>query len=778
MRELDWGIGRPVPRSEDARLIGGLGRYTDDVDLGPAAWLYLVRSPHAAARIVGIDAEAARNAPGVLAVLTGADVVAANIGTLPSRVQRHNANGEPNFVPPYYPLAVDVAPHSGVAVAAVIAETLAQAKDAAELIEIDYEVLPAVTDTGQCLEADAPVVWDGQGDNRCFVFRLGDKAAAADAFARADHVVRDRLVITRMTTNSIEPRNALGHYTAKDGRYALYSSLQSPHTIQREIAAIFREPANRFRVVAHDVGGSFGMKGSVYPEQVLVLWASRLTGRPVKWVAERSEGFLSDHQARDNISEVALALDRDGRFLALRVETIANVGAYIALNGLHSSTNNLGGLAGVYRIPAFDVAVTGVFSHTPPTCPFRGAGRPEASYCIERIIDLAARELKLDPAELRRRNLIPASAMPYKTGLVYTYDCGEFEAVMDRCLETADWPSFDRRRRDSESRGLLRGIGIACVIEIAGGPQGMPMEEAVEIRFDSGGSCTIVSGSHSHGQGHETVLKQFAAQYLGLVPDQVRIVSGDTDEVAHGRGSFGSRTMMAAGTAFATAAQRVIDRGKKVAAHLLEVGEGDIDFADGSFNVAGTDLKMALPDVARASYLPARMPRGADFGLDAKATVTPRDATFPNGCHICEVEIDPETGVTKLVAYTVVDDVGNVMNPLLLKGQLHGGIAQGVGQALMERIAYADGQLVTGSFMDYGMPRATHLPFFDVVSHAVPTETNPLGAKGAGEAGTVGALPAVMNAVADALYRQGVSRIDMPATPGNVWSALQEAKRK
>lgn len=778
MRELDWGIGRPVPRSEDARLIGGLGRYTDDVDLGPAAWLYLVRSPHAAARIVGIDAEAARNASGVLAVLTGADVVAANIGTLPSRVQRQNANGEPNFVPPYYPLAVDVAPHSGVAVAAVIAETLAQAKDAAELIEIDYAVLPAVTDTGQCLEADAPVVWDGQGDNRCFVFRLGDKAAAADAFARADHVVRDRLVITRMTTNSIEPRNALGHYTAKDGRYALYSSLQSPHTIQREIAAIFREPANRFRVVAHDVGGSFGMKGSVYPEQVLVLWASRLTGRPVKWVAERSEGFLSDHQARDNISEVALALDRDGRFLALRVETIANVGAYIALNGLHSSTNNLGGLAGVYRIPAFDVAVTGVFSHTPPTCPFRGAGRPEASYCIERIIDLAARELKLDPAELRRRNLIPASAMPYKTGLVYTYDCGEFEAVMDRCLETADWQSFDRRRRDSESRGLLRGIGIACVIEIAGGPQGMPMEEAVEIRFDSGGSCTIVSGSHSHGQGHETVLKQFAAQYLGLVPDQVRIVSGDTDEVAHGRGSFGSRTMMAAGTAFATAAQRVIDRGKKVAAHLLEVGEGDIDFADGSFNVAGTDLKMALPDVARASYLPARMPRGADFGLDAKATVTPRDATFPNGCHICEVEIDPETGVTKLVAYTVVDDVGNVMNPLLLKGQLHGGIAQGVGQALMERIAYADGQLVTGSFMDYGMPRATHLPFLDVVSHAVPTETNPLGAKGAGEAGTVGALPAVMNAVADALYRQGVSRIDMPATPGNVWSALQEAKRK
>lgn len=778
MRELDWGIGRPVPRSEDARLTTGLGRYTDDIDLGPTSSLYVVRSPHAAARIVNIDVAAAKAAPGVLAVLTGEDVLTEKFAPFPSRVQRHKANGEPNYVPPYYPLAVDIAPHSGVAVVAVIAETLAQAKDAAELVEIEYEVLDAVTDTAACLDEDAPLVWEGQPDNRCFVFRLGNKTAAEAAFAGAAHVVRDRLLITRMTTNSLEPRNALGHYTAKDGRYALYSSLQSPHTIQREIAGIFRQPANRFRVVALDVGGSFGMKGSVYPEQVLVLWASRVIGQPVKWVAERSEGFLSDHQARDNISDVELALDKDGRFLALRVNTVANIGAYIALNGLHSPTNNLGGLAGVYTIPAFDVEVTGVFSHTPPTCPFRGAGRPEASYCIERIIDLAARKLKLDPADLRRRNLIPASAMPYKTGLVYTYDSGEFETVMDRCLEAADWNGFDRRRVEAEKRGKLRGIGIACVIEIAGGPQGMPMEEAVEIRFDSAGSCTIVSGSHSHGQGHETVLKQFAAQYLGLDPEQVRIVSGDTDEVPHGRGSFGSRTMMAAGTAFVTAAVRVIERGKKLAAHLLEVGEDDVDFADGAFAVPGTDLKIALPDVARASYLPARMPRDTDFGLDGKAVVTPRDATFPNGCHICEVEIDPETGVTKIVAYTVVDDVGHVMNPLLLKGQIHGGIAQGAGQALMERIAYADGQLVTGSFMDYGMPRAHDLPKFEVISHDVPTATNPLGAKGAGEAGTVGALPAVMNAVADALYRRGVPRLDMPATPSNVWAALQSAGRR
>ena len=776
MRELNWGIGKPVPRSEDGRLTTGRGRYTDDVDLGPAAAMYLVRSPHAAARIIHIDTVAAREAPGVLAVLTGEDVLSENLAPLPSRVARQKASGEPNFVPPYYPLAVGVAPHSGVAVVAVIAETLTQAKDAAELVSIDYDVLAAVTDTAKCLDDDAPVVWDSERDNCCFVFRLGDRPRVQAAFAGAAHVVSERFVISRMTANSIEPRNAIGHYSPKDNRYTLYSSLQSPHTIQREIAGIFRQPANRFRVVALDVGGSFGMKGSVYPEQVLVLWASRVVGRPVRWVAERSEGFLSDHQARDNISNVSLALDDKGRFLALRVGTVANIGAYIALNGLHSSTNNLGGLAGVYVIPAFDIEVRGVFSHTPPTCPFRGAGRPEASYCIERIIDIAARKLKVDPAELRRRNMIPADAMPYNTGLVYTYDSGEFETVMDRCLEAADWSGFEQRRRAAERTGKLRGIGMAYAIEIAGGPQGQPMEEAVEIRFDSAGSCTIVSGSHSHGQGHETVLKQLAVQYLGLDPDEVRIVSGDTDEVPHGRGSFGSRTMMAAGTAFATAAQRVVDRGKILAAHLLEVGNNDLEFDDGAFKVPGTDLKATLMEVARASYLPAKMPKGIDFGLGGKAIVTPKDATFPNGCHICEVEIDPETGVTRIVAYTVVDDVGHVMNPLLLKGQIHGGVAQGVGQALMERIAYADGQLLTGSFMDYGMPRASQLPFFEVISHEVPTGTNLLGAKGGGEAGTVGALPSVMNAVADALYRAGVTQIEMPATPGNVWEALRAAK--
>lgn len=778
MRELGVGVGNPVPRTEDFRLISGGGCYTDDLEVSRAAVLHVVRSPHTAARIRSIDVAAARTAPGVLAVLTGADIVAENFAPFASRVHRRRENGEPNFVPPYFPLAVDLAPHAGVAVAAVIGETMFQAKDAGELIDVDYEALPGITGTAECLRSDSPVVWSELEDNRCFVLNLGNRAASDAAFAKAAHIVRESFLITRMTTNSLEPRAALGQYNAQDGRYTLHSGLQSAHTIREEIATVFRLPANRFRVVSPDVGGAFGMKGSLYPEQVLVLWASRLLQRPVRWIAERSEGFLSDHQSRDNLSDVELALDHDGRFLALRVKTIANIGAYIALNGLHSPTNNLGGLAGVYTIPAFDVRVTGVFSNTLPTCPFRGAGRPEASYCIERIIDLAARKLEIDPAELRRRNMIPADAMPYKTALVYTYDSGEFEAVMNKCLEASDWKGFETRRKDAKERGLLRGIGMACVIEIAGGPQNIPFEEAVEIRFDATGSCTIFVGSHSQGQGHETVYRQFATEFLGLSWDQLRVVSGDTDAVFHGRGTFGSRTMMAGGTAFLSAAQKVIGQGRKIAAHILEAEVSDIEFKDGVFLVSGTDMRVGLQDVARNAYVRAKMPPDMELGLEAKASVAPAGSSYPNGCHVCEVEIDPETGRTRIDRYTVVDDVGHVINPLLLDGQIHGGVAQGAGQALMERIVYdpTDGQLLSGSFMDYGMPRAGHLPMMNVHSHDVPTLTNPLGVKGAGEAGTVGALPAVMNAVADALIAEGVTKIDMPASPQNVWSALRAAQ--
>lgn len=780
MRELGVGLGNPVPRTEDARLLTGQGSYTDDIFALNAAVMHVVRSPHACARIVSIDKSAALTMPGVLAVLTGDDARAENFAPFNSRVQRQRPNGEPNFVPPYGPLAIDYAPHAGVAIAAVIAESGLQAKDAAERLQIEYEVLPSVVDTARALDESVPIVWPELADNCCFEMRLGNRTAAAAAFAQAATIVRERFVVSRMAANAMENRAALGRYDPAERRFTLYSGLQSPHAFRQEIASVFRLPANQFRVVSPDVGGAFGMKGSLYQEQVLVLWAARKLCRPVKWMAERSEAFLSDHQARDNISDVELALDERGHFLALRVNTVANLGAYVALNGLHAPTNNIGGLAGVYKIPNFDVCVTGVFTHTVPTCPFRGAGRPEASYCIERIIDKAARVLKISPPELRRRNMIASAEMPYNTGLVYTYDCGDFEGVMDRCLREADWAGFDARRTDTERRGKLRGIGIASVIEIAGGPQNTPFEEAVEIRFDATGSATLLVGSHSQGQGHETVYRQMAAEFLGLPPEQLRVVAGDTDQVYHGRGTFGSRTMMAAGTSFVVATQRVIDRGKEIAGHLLEVGANDIEFKNGTFSVTGTDRGITIQDVARAAFNRVRLPAGMELGLEGKATIAPQGASFPNGCHICEVEVDPDTGTMKIVRYTVVDDVGRVMNPLLLKGQIHGGVVQGIGQALMEEIVYesGDGQLVSGSFMDYGMPRAEDVPMIGVHSHDVPTSTNPLGVKGAGEAGTVGALPAVMNAVADALYVAGVETFDMPASPYAVWQALHKARQE
>jgi len=772
MREM--GIGKPVPRTEDLLLLRGRGRYTDDIALPREARLYVLRSPHAAARIRVIDATAARTAPGVLAVLTAAEMAAEGFTSFPSRVQRQRPDGRPNFVPPYRPLAVDRVRHVGEPVAAIVAETLDQAKDAAELIELDYEILSSVTETEEAATAGAAAVWDEVPDNVCFVFKLGDKSASDAAFARAHHVARETFRITRVTTNSMEGRTAIGAWDAREQRYTLHAGLQAPHGIRQEIATVFNLPANRFRLISPDVGGAFGMKGSLYPEYILVLWAARIVGRPIKWIAERSEGLQSDHQARDNVSTVELALDADGKFLALRVATTANIGAHIALNGLHVPTNNLGGLAGTYTIGAFDVTVTGVFSNTLSTSPYRGAGRPEASYCIERIVDAAARETGIDRAELRRRNMIPPTAMPYKTALTYTYDSGDFAAVMQKCLELADWKGFEARRAESRRMGQLRGIGIASVIEIAGGPQGRPMEEGAEIRFDASGTATVLMGSHNHGQGHETVFRQMAEEFLGLPFDAVRVVYGDTDAVFHGRGTFGSRTMMAGGTAFLSAAEKVIARGKEIAAHLLEAAPVDIEFADGRFAVAGTDRGIALQEVARASFLLPKMPKGMEIGLAGGAVVTPGDATFPNGCHVCEVEIDPETGVTRLCRYTVVDDVGRVVNPLLLGGQVHGGIAQGAGQALMERIVYdrESGQLVSGSFMDYAMPRADDFCHFEVGEHDVPTRTNRLGVKGGGEAGTVGSLPAVMNAVADALLPLGITRIDMPASPENIWRAI------
>ena len=778
MREFD--LGSATPRTEDLQLLRGRGRYVDDIMLQRQAHLYVLRSPHAAAHIRSIDTKAAEAAPGVIAVFTGKDVEADKLGALCARVFRKRADGSQNFSTPYRLLALDRVRHVGDLVVAVIAETLADAKDAAELVEIDYEMLPSVTDTAQTLAPGAPNVWDESPGNACFVEHIGNEAATKAAFDGATHIVKHRFVINRVAIATMEARTALGFYDQRDQRYTLHAGLQAPHLMRADLAdQVFKLPANRFRVVSPDVGGGFGMKGSAFPEYALVLWAAQKTDRPVKWISERSESFVADHHARDNISEVALALDADGKFLALDVDTIANLGAYLASNGLHVPVGNVGGLAGPYTTPHIHVKVTGVFSNTNPTCPYRGAGRPEASYCIERIIDIAAQQLGIDPIELRRRNMISPAAMPFKTGLVFTYDCGEFEKTMDMVLALGDLKGAKTRREAARKSGKLYGIGIASVIEVAGGPAAAPFEEAMEIRFDTSGSATLLLGTHSHGQGHETAFRQLANHFLGLKPEQVSLIFGDTDKVFHGRGTFGSRSLSVGGAALQIAAQRIVEKGKQIAALLLEASALDIEFADGAFTVAGTDKSVDLTAVAKASYNLQRMPAGMEIGLDANAVFRPSAGTFPNGCHLCEVEIDRDTGVAEIVHYAVVDDVGTVVNPLLLKGQIHGGIAQGLGQALCENMAYdkESGQLLSGSFMDYCMPRASDFPSIEVASNVVPAKNNPLGIKGAGEAGCVGALPAVMNAINDALLPLGIKHFEMPATPERLWQAINGAAK-
>jgi carbon-monoxide dehydrogenase large subunit len=537
-----------------------------------------------------------------------------------------------------------------------------------------------------------------------------------------------------------------------------------------------RIPEARLRVISPDVGGAFGMKGSPYPEYALVLWAAKRVGRPVRWTATRSESLLSDYHARDNVTTVQLALAEDGEFLALRVRTLANLGAYLSFNTPHPPTNNLGGLAGVYRTPHIHVEAQGIYTHTQPTAPYRGAGRPEATFAIERIIDVAARELGIDRVALRRRNLIRREEMPFKTGLVYTYDSGDFEKNIELALEAADWAGFEARRTEALSRNCLRGIGLVHPIEISGGPFRNPNEEGAEIRFDPSGDVTLLMGSHNHGQGHETAFRQLIVSFLGVDPSRVRVVAGDTDIVRHGRGTFGSRSMMAGGSALRRAADLIIERARVLAAFSLEADASDLEFAQGEFRVTGTDRAVRIEEVAKLSYRAGTLPAGADYGLAAGAVVVPEEATFPNGCHICEVEIDCETGALEIVNYVVVDDVGTVINPLLVKGQIHGGLAQGIGQALQEAVVYdPDGQMLSGSFMDYAMPRAHMMPTINVISNAVPTTKNFLGVKGAGEAGTVGSLVGVTNAVLDALRPAGIEDVEMPLTSARIWTALRDA---
>jgi carbon-monoxide dehydrogenase large subunit len=764
----EFAIGQGVPRFEDPRLLRGGGQYVGDVQLPGMAHGIVLRAQHAHAKIKSIDTAQAKAAPGVLCVITAADWKAAGLTDLPGHGGLKLRDGSPMAKTRYPVLAEDRVRWIGDCVAFVVAETLAQAMDAAELVAVDYEPLPAATSTEEATKPGAPLVWDNCKDNISFVELLGDKAAVDAAFARADHVVKHKFVINRVTAAAMEPRGAVAHYNAADGRYTIYTPTQRAHPYRAEIAGVLKVPDSKVRVVGGDVGGSFGMKTPVFNEAPLVAFASKLTGRPVKWMSSRTEAFLSDAQARDNVTEAELALDKNGTFLALRVKTIAAIGAYLQ-NNMPAFVLNAGTLAGTYCTPAIHADITAVFTHTNPVRPYRGNGRPEAAYIIERMVDLAADQLGIEPSELRRRNYISPQQMPFKTGLTFTYDSGEFEKNMDMALELADMKGFARRKAESRKNNKLRGIGISNTIERAAAPG----TEGAEVRFDRSGTVTLFAGSCSQGQGHETIFKQLVCDRLGLDPNEVQYVQGDTDLVFYGEGTGGSRSAATGGSAFKMATDKIITKATAIAAHALKVAPEDIKFADGVFSSSKTNRTMTIKEIARDSVSPAKIPDGMEPGLYATGVFKAHVNNYPNGCHICEVEIDRDTGKTDIVRYSVVDDVGTVMNDMLLHGQIHGGIAQGAGQILMEDIHFDEqGQLVTASFMDYAMPHAHDFCDMEVEANPVPTKTNPLGVKGAGEAGCVGAMPAVANAIVDALSEFGVRDIPMPATPEKIWRLI------
>jgi carbon-monoxide dehydrogenase large subunit len=774
-----FGIGQPVRRFEDKRLLCGNGRFQNDVNLPGQAYAYVLRSPHAHAAIRAMDLSRAQAAPGVLAIYTGDDLAAAGLGTMGVPFRRQRPDGSPMFWRAHLGLARERVRYVGEPVLFIVAATLAQAKDAAELVDIDYDILPSVTDTADAA-AGKHAVWDECPDNISNLFQSGDKAKADAALANAAYIVKRRYVISRVYAHFMEPRGAIGLWDPGEDRYTLYADVQYPHRVRQALATrIFKIPESRIRVIAGDVGGGFGTKGWQYPEHRLVLFAAKRLRRPVKWQCERSEAIQADEHARDNISEAELALDANGRFLGLRVKTFANVGAYISSErNLLATFGNVGTLAGVYDIPAAHVAVLAVMANTNGTAPYRGAGRPESTYVIERLIDDAARELGHDPVELRHINLIPRDRIPYKNAFGLNYDSGDFPANQQRVLALADWAGFAKRREAAKRRGKLRGIGIANPIEKAAGPG----QEFAEIRFHPSGSAMLLMGSKNQGQGHETVFKQILNERLGLDPAEVQYIDGDTDRVAFGIGTNGSRSTVIGGSALWMAADKIIAKGKRLAAHLLEAAEADIEFAvgdsGGNFAVAGTDRHITITEVAKAAFQIARLPPGFEGGLFETGTFSPADNTYPNGSHVCEVEIDAETGELEILNYVVVDDVGTVVNPVGLKGQIHGGVMQGLGQAVMEQVVYdrESGQLLSGSFMDYAMPRAADLGMIKVESNPCPTKLNPIGAKGAGEAGTVGALPAIVNAVMDALAPLGVTHIDMPATSQRIWQAMRGSR--
>ncbi len=770
-----YALGQPVWRAEDQRLLKGGGRYVDDVQLPNMVHGVVVRSPHAHARILSIDTAAAGAAPGVLTVLTFADWQASGFGDLPNAKGRKRRDGSDMYVTTIYPLVEDRVRRVGDPVAFVVAESRAQALDAADLVAVDYDPLPSVTDTALAAVPGAPLVWDDCPDNICLVHLGGDKEATDAAFEEAAHVVSHTFVINRVTAAAMEPRACVADYNPAEDHYTFYTTLQGVHPYRSQLAnRVLKVPENRVRVVAQDVGGSFGMKSNLYAEGPMCLLASKILARPVKWTGGRGESFLSDNHGRDNIVDVSLALDSDHNFLAIKVKSIANFGAYCTNSTPNPAFNNIGSVAGVYKTPHIHVDVTGVFTHSNSTSPYRGAGRPEAAFMIERIVDIAAQELGVDPVELRRQNTIPPDAMPFKTGLNLTYDSGEFQKNLDMALDLADYPGFEDRRTEARERGKLRGFGISNTIERAAGP-GI---EGVQLRFDRSGTATLLAGSVTGGQGHETVFKQIICDRLGLEFDDVHYIWGDTDKVPFGHGTGGSRSATHGGNAVAMAVDKVSEKAAQIAAHMLQVDGDDITLEDGVFSSPQSNRSLTFKEVATAAFSPANLPDGMEPGLSAGAVRRGKVANFPNGCHAVELEIDEETGAVEVMSYNVVDDVGVVLNPLLLHGQIQGGAAQGLGQVLLENISYDtdNGQLVSGTFLDYAMPRASHFSAIGVATNPVPTDTNPLGVKGAGEAGAVGALPAVTNAVVNALSPFGVRHVPMPATAQRIWRLIQEAK--
>jgi len=779
-------IGQSLRRKEDARFLTGSGQFTDDVVQPNQTHAYFLRSPHAHARIRGIDTKQAKAAPGVVAIYTGADLEGVN--GLPCGWLITSVDGTPMKEPPHHVLAKGKVRYVGDHVALVIAETAHQAKDAAELIAVDYEVLPAVVNPADALKPGAPQVHDEAPGNKCYTWQLGDKAAVDTAFAKAAHVTRLDIVNNRLIPNAIEPRAAVASYNRAEDSYTLYVTSQNPHVERLLMTAfVLGLPEHKVRVIAPDVGGGFGSKIYLYAEETAMVWASKRVNRPIKWVCERSESFLSDAHGRDHVTHAELALDKDGKFLALRVHTVANMGAYLSTFASCIPTILYATLlAGQYTTPAIFCEVTAAFTNTAPVDAYRGAGRPEATYVVERIVHQAAHELGIAQDELRRRNFI--RTFPYQTPVALLYDTGGYDATLDEANRLADVKGFPARKAESAKHGKLRGLGYASYIEACGiAPSNVAgalgaragLFEAGEVRVHPTGSVTVFTGSHSHGQGHETTFAQVVASRLGIPVENVDVVHGDTGRVLFGMGTYGSRSLAVGGTAIVKAIDKIVDKGRKIAAHLLEAAEGDIEFKDGKFTVAGTDRSKAFGEVALAAYVPHNYPLDRlEPGLNEMAFYDPTNFTFPAGTHICEVEIDPDTGVVRVERFAACDDFGNIINPMIVEGQVHGGVAQGIGQALLEQCVYdpKSGQLLTGSYMDYAMPRADDLPTLKVGTKVTPCTHNPLGAKGCGEAGAIGAPAAMMNAVMDALASVGVKHFDMPASPHRVWSAIQSAR--